>query len=85
MPRKAKLYTSESAFDKAVEMLEAHFNVEAPAKWCEKEKVLSGENEGKFVLPLPDHGSFKANHMFSSTTDFNAKWLDTVVVEEGEE
>ena len=76
MPRKAKLYTSESAFDEAVQTLEAHFNIEAPQKWCEKERAISGEHEGKLILLLPDQGSFKANHMFSSTTDFDSTWFE---------
>jgi len=73
MPAKAKLYSTESGFDAAVETLEDHFELSS-GRWCPKEQVLSGADEGKYILPLPNAGNYKADHMFSGTVDFDGSW-----------
>ncbi len=75
MPAKAKLYSTESGFNAAVKNLEDHFDLDE-GQWCEKEQVQNGDDKGKFILPLPTHGSFKANHLLSGTVDFDGTWVN---------
>ena len=75
MPAKAKLYSTESEFDSAVSNLEDHFGLNA-GQWCPKEQVPNGDDQGKYILPLPAQGSFKADHILSGTVEFDGSWLD---------
>ena len=72
MPAKAKLYATRAGLDAAVESLEELFDLE-PGKWCPVETVEAGDDEGKYILPLPSKGSYKANHLFSNVVDY-ASW-----------
>ena len=74
MPAKAKLYSTESAFDSAASALESHFSLDA-GQWCPKEQVKTGGDEDKYILPLPDRGSFKANHLLSGVVDYDGSWI----------
>ena len=76
MPAKAKLYSTESGFRTAVETLEDHFGLNE-GQWCPTEQVQNGDDEGKFILPLPTHGSFKADHLLSGTVDYDGAWLNS--------
>lgn len=76
MPAKAKLYASESEFDSAVSTLEERFSL-GVGEYCPKEQVVKdGDDKNKYILPLPDKGSFKSNHLFGGVVDFNASWFN---------
>ena len=75
MPAKAKLYSTESGFDSAVSGVESHFGLNS-GQWCAKEKVKNGDDKDKYILPLPDKGSFKANHLFSGVVEFDGTWVN---------
>ena len=71
MPAFAKLYASRAEFNAAVASLEERFELES-GKWTSIDQVEAGDDEGKYILPLPSKGSHKADHLFDGTVNYGS-------------
>lgn len=74
---KAKLYASKSGFTARVNALTAHFELKEGQRWCPEMKVEDGgEDDGKWIVPLPVEGTYKADHLVSGIVEYNYGWHD---------
>ena len=74
---KAKLYSTRSAWLTQYNALVAHFDLSADEKWCAEMRVGDGgDDDGKWVLALPESGHYKADNLVSGNIDYDSGWHD---------
>jgi len=80
---KAKLYSTRSAWLTRYNALIAHFELDGDERWSAEMKVGDdGDDDGKWILPLPTDGSFKADHLVTGPlVDYNYDWHEAPPVE----
>ena len=72
---KAKLYSTRTGWLTRYNALVAHFSLGDGEKWSPEMKVEDGgEHDGKWIIPIPVTGTYKADHLVSGTVDYNYGW-----------
>lgn len=72
--QKAKLFSSRADFIAAKQSLEERFNLASDVRWCPELQVDSGEDQGKYILPLLVTGKLKSDHLFDDVIDYDENW-----------
>ena len=72
---KAKLYSTRTGWLNQYNTLFAHFGLGDGEKWCAEMKVEDGgEHDGKWIIPLPEAGTFRADNLVSGAISYDYGW-----------
>ena len=74
--KKAKLYSTRSAWLTQYNALTAHFELNETQRWSAEMKVEDGgDDDGKWILPIPTEGTYKADHLVTGPlVDYDFDW-----------